>query len=109
MSEEKYEVTKTAILKMAEKCPEAKEALKAGFPKAFEKCRTFDLLKLKDSEHIFTMQEARAAGFDDNYFLKVRTGSKYKGIAFYLEENYLEWEFITDSHNNLCLTVTRKD
>ncbi len=107
MSEE-YKITKEAILKMAAKCPEAKEALKAGFPQAFERGKTFDLLKLKDSAFIFSPEEALAAGFTDNYFMKVRTGGTYKGIAFYLEENYLKWDFFHDSHNSPCLTVERK-
>ncbi len=109
MSEEKYEVTKKTILKMVEKCPEAEEALKAGFPQAFEKKKTFDLLKLKDSGFIFTMEEALAAGFNDKYFLKVRSGGKYGGIAFYLEEGYLKWELKRDGHGSLCLTVAWKD
>ncbi|HDZ27503.1 MAG TPA: hypothetical protein ENH65_13450 [Candidatus Aminicenantes bacterium] len=109
MSEEKYEVTKETILKMVEKCPEAEEMLKVGFPKAFEKGRTFDLIKLKDNEFIFTTKEALSAGFNDGYFLKVRTGGKYKGIAFYLDETYLKWDFRRDSHSSLCLTVAWKD
>ncbi|KKN12367.1 hypothetical protein LCGC14_1017070 [marine sediment metagenome] len=109
MSEEKYEVTKEAILKMAKKCPEAKEALKAGFPKAFGEKKTFDLLKLKHSGLIFTMEEALAAGFNDKYFLKVRSGGKYGGIAFYLEEGYLKWELKRDGHGSLCLTVEPKN
>ena len=109
MSEEKYEVTKEAILKMVEKCPEAKEVLKAGFPQAFEKKKTFDLLKLKDSGFIFTAIEARAAGFEDRYFLKIRTGGKYEGIAFYLEENYLKWDLKREDTEALCLTVEPKN
>ncbi len=42
---EKFEFTKEAILAMAEKCPEAKAVLKAGFPAAFEGDEYFDFSK----------------------------------------------------------------
>ncbi len=109
MSEEKYEVTKEAILKMVEKCPEAKEALKAGFPQAFEEKKHFDLHALKDAYRLFTDNEAQRAGFQSASFMLVRCGHEYDGIAIYLDEDYLKWALKRDSHDRLCLTVERKD
>ncbi len=107
MSEE-YKITKEAILAMAEKCPEAKEALKAGFPKAVEDDRTFDLFKLKNSDYLFTDEEAQRAGFKDYRFMQVRWGGKYGGIAIYLSEKCLKWTLEHDSTDHLCLTVERQ-
>ena len=109
MSEERYEVTKETILKMVEKCPEAKEALKAGFPQAFEEEKNFNLHALKNDEFLFTNEEGRRAGFNDRWFMKVRGGCEFDGIAFYLEEQYLKWALERDDKNYLCLTVERKD
>ncbi|HDZ14330.1 hypothetical protein LCGC14_1069080 [marine sediment metagenome] len=106
---EKFEVTKEAILAMVEKCPEAKEALKAGFPGAFENKKSFDLIQLTNGGYICTNQEAEAAGFNSRSFLAVRIGGEYDGIAFYLEENYLRWNLVRDGNSALCLTVERKD
>ncbi|KKM76299.1 hypothetical protein LCGC14_1381470 [marine sediment metagenome] len=93
---EKYEVTKEAILAMAEKSPEAKEMLKAGFPEAFEEDKHFDLTKLKDKRYIFTDEEAKRAGFRDQAFMNVRVDGEYRGIAFYLQEAGLKWTLVRD-------------
>ena len=37
---EEYKITKEQVLKMAEKCPSAKEVLKVGFPDAFKNQET---------------------------------------------------------------------
>lgn len=108
MAQEKYEITKEAILKMAEKCSEAKEVLKAGFPQAFENGKHFNLRLLKGGNLIFTHREARQAGFEDGSFINVRQHGKYKGIAFFLNDTSLKWELVRDLNNLLCLTVERR-
>ncbi len=105
---EKYEVTKEAILAMAEKCPEAKEVLRVGFPQAFEGEKTFDLLKLKNRHQLFTTEEAHRAGFNNSMFFQVRGHGEYEGIAFYLQEAGLKWTLVRDKDDALCLTVERK-
>ena len=107
MSEE-YKITKEAILKMAEKCPEAREVLKAGFPKAFEEKKHFDLTKLKGNRYIFTDEEAKRAGFHGQTFMNIRVDGEYRGIAFFLNDTSLKWELVHDKADLLCLTVERK-
>ena len=108
MSEERYEVTKETILKMVEKCPEAKEVLKAGFPQAFENEKHFNLVALTKNGYLFTNEEARKAGFENKLFIQVRGIGQYAGIAFRLQENDLKWELRHDDLDQLCLTVERK-
>ncbi len=95
---EKFEVTKEAILAMVEKCPEAKEVLKAGFPGAFEKAleidkKYFNLNALNNTDgRLFTQAQAEDAGFGYNHFMSVRLGGSMRGIAFVLDSSY-NWEF----------------
>ena len=104
---EKYEVTKEAILAMAEKSPDAKEVLKVGFPKAFEE-KHFDLVALKGNHTLFTNEEAKRAGFKDNCFMQIRGVGQYARRAFLLDEYYLKWDLRRDCNENLQLTVERK-
>ena len=105
---EKYEVTKEAILAMAEKSPDAKEVLKAGFPEAFVDDKYFDLVALKGDHTLFTDKEARRAGFRDSLFMQVRGIGCCKGKAFILDDSYQEWTLVRDDFDQLCLTVERK-
>lgn len=48
MSKKEFKITKDAILRMAEKCPDAKCVLKEGFPEAFEEDRCINTVVLED-------------------------------------------------------------
>lgn len=110
MSEE-YKITKQAILKMVEKCPEAKEALKAGFPEAFEGDEYFNLEGLGDKAgYLFTNREAQRAGFEDRGFLKILNSTdENDGKAFFLFSSPdVVWELRQVSYGQI-LIPTRKD
>ncbi|KKK98045.1 hypothetical protein LCGC14_2646710, partial [marine sediment metagenome] len=88
-------------------CPDVRKALKTMFPEAFEenKDKHFDLSPLGDSNgFIFPDSIAKAAGFEDKYFLKVAdlSGSDLElhQKAFYLHGSLTSWELRPMSPSN---------
>ena len=60
------------VLALAKKHPERRDDLSELFPEAFKNDKYFDLSSLGDANgFIFSFGEAKAAGFESRYFLKV--------------------------------------
>ncbi|KKN37429.1 hypothetical protein LCGC14_0763780 [marine sediment metagenome] len=103
------------VLALAKKRPGWRAGLKELIPKAFESDKYFNLSSLGDSDgFLFSLDEAKAAGFESRYFLKVAhlfpssTNSELNEKAFYLGglDNNLELRPIGSDY---LLIPTRKD
>ena len=94
------ETTPELILAAAEKCPQAKEALKTLFPKVFEN------KKLADCSQYIKPFTGWAIGFNSVKDPCIGIDSSFK-YGFYLADTEWNWELKTVNHL-LFLIPTRK-
>jgi hypothetical protein len=92
-------------------CDKWKPIIKKNHPECFpEENKYFDLSHLterRDTNRIFTDEQAEKCGFSDAAFFQVRGIGEYKGKGFYLDNDY-NWEIVKDSVGHLVLVPTKK-
>jgi hypothetical protein len=92
-------------------CDKWKPIIKKNHPECFpEENKYFNLSHLterRDTNRIFTDEQAEKCGFSDAAFFQVRGTGEYKGKGFYLDNDY-NWEIVKDSDDILVLVPTKK-
>lgn len=94
------ETTPELILAAAEKCPQAKEALKTLFPKVFEEEKDFNCHSL------FSLSDGWAIGKNSTDHPCIGIDIVYK-YGFYLATNFWDWK-LEEKSGLMFLIPTRK-